>query len=197
MAMTLQQILDEIQEKYPHGFSNDSIIRKINQIQAELFRTIYRPITQTFYDLLADNPYYPLDFSSSKVVDVVVNGCEYPFRHVKGKDLSKYYYFTDDQTLAIFPTPTEDITDGLMVVHYKEPRTLTTSDLSLAPDFDPDYHMLLVYLVCKQLAENAKEYDVANGFAVQANQMLQSFEQGTETPDFTTIQDVYGGCLLL
>jgi hypothetical protein len=194
MSMTVQQILDTVMKKYPHGYTNDDIILMLNNIQAELFRTIYKPITTTVYDITANNPFYPISFSPSKIVDVVVNNQEYPYRKIKGQSLAQFYYITEDNCIGIYPTPTVDIPGGLTVFRYKEPAQLSSSNLSAIPDFDPDFHMLLVFRVCKELAENDRQYDtnIVNGFISQINGLLQDFDEAKEDPDYVTIEMVYG-----
>ncbi|UKS25026.1 hypothetical protein LOZ80_25960 [Paenibacillus sp. HWE-109] len=195
--MTLQEILNEILEKYPHPLSQDNIIGKINTLLKEFFRTIYKPIVTTSYDLLADNPYYPITYSPSKVIDIVVNGIEYDSLNIKGKASTNWYWFTDDNCIAVYPTPTEDVAGGLVVFRYKEPMVLSSSNLGAIPDFDHDFHMLIVYRICKQLAENYNEYDIANGFVTQIDSLMDDFNKGKQEPDYRQVQDVYGGCMLL
>lgn len=195
--MILQDILAEILEKYPNAPEQSSIIRKINVLQKELFRTIYKPIVTTQYDLIAENPFYGITYSPSKVIDVVVNSVEYVSVNIKGKADANFYWFTDDDCIGLYPTPSEDIADGMTIFRYKEPRFLADSDLNIEPDFDRDFHMLIVYRICKQLAENNKQYDVAADFTVEVNKLMQDFEKGKQEPDYRQIQDVYGGCMLL
>jgi hypothetical protein len=195
--MILSEILSEILEKYAHPLTPDNIIGKINTLQKELFRTIYKPIVTTTYDILATNPFYPITYSPSKVIDVLVNGEEIESMNIKGEAVSKFYWFTDDNCIAIYPTPTEDASGGLMVFRYKEPTVLSSANLGATPDFDHDFHMLIVYRICKQLAENYKEYDIANGFVTQINSLMDDFNKGKQEPDYRQIQGVYGGCMLL
>lgn len=188
--------MNEISEKYPHSLTNDNIIAKINTLQKELFRTIYKPIVSTQYDLLADVPFYSITYSPSKVIDIVVDGEEYESLNIKGRAASKFYWFTDDDCIALYPTPKKDIADGLTVFRYKEPEIMTSAAVNVTPDFDQDFHMLIVYRICKQLAENNKEYDIANGFITQINSLIDDFNKGKQEPDYRQIQDVYGGCML-
>lgn len=195
--MTLQEILNEIKQKYTHGLTDGDIITKINTIQKELFRTIYKPIVTTQYDLIADNPFYSITYSPSKVIDIVVDGDEYVSINIKGKADTNFYWFTDDDCIGLYPTPEKDIPDGLTVFRYKEPAVLTSGNLAAQPDFDHDFHMILVYRVCKQLAENYRDFDIVNGFISQLNGLLDDFNKGKQEPDYRQIQDVYGGCMLL
>lgn len=193
--VTLQEILDSVMRKYPHSFVNADIIAIINDIQKRLFRSIYKPETATTYDLLADTPFYPIDYSPQTIIDVVVNGCEYSLQNIKYDGLSRYYYITDDNTIGLFPTPTEDATNGLTVFRYKEPTVLTTSDLGIEPEFDQAWHMMIVYAVCKELAENALDANMTNVFVTQYNGLEMEYRR-TKVEQPYQIQDAFGGCLL-
>lgn len=189
--MNVQQILDEIQEKYPHGLTPTSVINKLNEIQKELFRTIYKPTAIDVLDIVAESEFYVLGYSNTRVIDVVVNGVEYVEANVKGVSPdNNFYWFIGDTIIALYPTPKEDSTEGLMIFRYKEPKALT--NVADIPDFDPDFHMMLVYYACKMIAENYKEFDVANGFTTQYNALLKSFNQAKQAGISYQIQNVYG-----
>jgi hypothetical protein len=188
--VNVQQILDEVKEKYPHGLSDSSIMNKLNEIQKELFRTIYKPQAVDVMDIVNDSQFYVMGYSNTKVIDVTVDGVEYKEANLKGVATSNFYWFIGDTILALYPTPEKDITDGLMIFRYKEPRALTT--LTDTPDFDPDFHMMLVYYACKIVAETYKEYDVANGFVTQYTALLKSFNQAKQAGFDYQIQNVYG-----
>ncbi|KRE33293.1 hypothetical protein [Paenibacillus sp. Soil724D2] len=190
--MNVQQILDEIQEKYPHGLSDASVMRKLDEIQKELFRTIYKPVVIDVMDIVNDSEFYILGYSNTKVIDVTVNGVEYTEANVKGVSPSsnQFYWFVGDSVLGLYPTPTTDITDGLMITRYKVPQILTS--VANIPDFDPDFHMMLVYYACKIIAENYKDFDTANGFFTQYKASLKSFNMSKQATQDYSIQNVYG-----
>lgn len=190
--MNVQQILDEIQEKYPHGLSDASVMRKLDEIQKELFRTIYKPTVIDIMDIVNDSEFYILGYSNTKVIDVTVNGVEYTEANVKGvsPSSSQFYYFVGDTVLGIYPTPKDDITDGLMITRYKVPQLLETT--SSIPDFDYDFHMMLVYYACKIIAENYKDFETANGFLTHYNALLKSFNMSKQATQEYFIQNVYG-----
>lgn len=194
--MTLQEILDEISEKYPHGLSNDSVIRKINQIQGELFRTTFRINTMTQYDILSNVFAYPLPCARTNVIDVVVNDQEYGYRDVKQGAVVPFYYFTDGEELGLYPTPEKDSAGGLIVFHNREPKLLSSSGLKIEPELDRDFHMLLVYGGLTQIAENFQDVAMVNNFTSKYNGLIQEFKKANdETPDYPVIADVMGGFL--
>lgn len=188
--MTLQQILEQISMRYPHSYSDAQVTSIVDEVQKRIFRTLYKPETATTYDLIADNPFYPVDYSPELIIDVVVNGTEYPFQNIKYDAQSYYYYISDDNAIGIYPTPTEDAISGLTVFHYKEPTTLSASDLNAPPDLDSAWHMMLVYNACRELSVIARD-DMVNAFIMEINEIERQFIRSRQaTPH--QIQDVYG-----
>ena len=193
-VVTLQEILNMISMKFPHYYGANEIITMVNDVQRRIFRTMYKPVITSTFDLLTDNPAYPICFPPESIVSVVVNGEEYPYQNVKYDEFDRYYYILDDNSIGIFPTPTADVTSGLTVFHYKDPATLL--DLDDVPDLDPAWHMLIVYHVCKNLAVMAKD-DRATAFTVEINELEWEFRQSRAARPHR-IKDVYGirGCVI-
>lgn len=189
--VTLQEILDAIAERYPHSLSNENIIKKLNITQNELFQTIYKPVTATTYDLIADDPIYPIDYSTDSIVSVVVNGVGYPFQSVQYDGLDQYYYIFEGDCIGLYPTPLKDSVKGLTVFRYEVPTELSVSNLSAIPEFDKAWQMLLVYRVCNDLARIALDGDMANVFATQYNGLELEYKRSKRAKPHKT-QDVYG-----
>jgi len=188
--VTLQEILDMISLKYPHSYTNAQVVSIINDVQKRIFRTLYKPQTATTYDLIADNPFYPIDYSPENIIDVVVNGREYPYQNIKYDAQPYYYYITEDNCIGIYPTPEEDVTSGLTVFHYMEPTELSASNTSAAPDLDSAWHMLLVYAACKELAEYDRDGEAVNIFVSQYNAVEMEYWRSKRARPHQ-IKDVY------
>lgn len=194
--MTLQEILDEISEKYPHGLTTESVVRKINQVQNELFRTTFKNPTVSVYSLLKNVFAYKIPFPKSSLLEVVVDGEEYNYQSIRRQSNRPYYYFVGANTLAIYPTPTENITDGMTLFHNKYPLQVVATELNIVPELDEDFHMLLVYGPLVQIAESFADVAMVNNFTSKYNGIVQEFEKTTETmPDYLIIEDVMGGLL--
>ncbi|GGH45921.1 hypothetical protein GCM10008014_08260 [Paenibacillus silvae] len=191
--MNLQEILDEIAEKYPHGLSNDSVIRKINNVQGELFRTTYRINTMFQYDVTEGIFAYPLPCAKSNVIDVLVGDVEYLYQDVKKGANIPFYYFTEGDELGIYPTPEKDIEGGLIIFYNREPAKLTANNTNVTPDLDADFHQLLVYGALVQIAENFQDVAMVNNFASRYNGLIKEFQRvDDETPDYPVIEDIMG-----
>ncbi|ULL14355.1 hypothetical protein DVH26_07770 [Paenibacillus sp. H1-7] len=191
--MTLQEILSMISLKFPHNYADPDIITMVNDVQRRIFRTMYKPDTGTTYDLLAGNPFYPISFAPESIIDVVVNGKEYPYQNIKYNSQGCYYYVTEiegDLSIGIYPTPIADVVGGLMVFRYIEPRTLV--DVDDIPDLDPVWHMLIVLNVCEELAGiDSTRSNMQNIFNAEVNKLEKQFYRSRPARPHR-IQDVYG-----
>lgn len=184
MAMTVREIVDESKERHPHNLSDSSCMRKLNAIQAELFRTIYKKKTFTSYDILADLAYYPLDFDIAKVLNVLVNGEEYDWEDNNDRDAEEPYAYAYENAVALAPTPVKDIDEGLKIWHFVEPSVLS---IASTPEFDGDFHMILVWLLCKDVAEIELKDERAAYFQIKANELIKKFEDSNPEPELAPI----------
>lgn len=185
--MNLQDILNKIALKYPHAYDNSVIIDMVNDAERRIFRTMYKPETSTTYDLIADNPFYPVTYSPENIIDVVVNGVEYPFQNQKYDAQGYFYYITEDNSIGLYPTPTETVLSGLTVFHYEEPVDL--EDMTDLPTLDVVWHMMLVYHPCRELAVMARD-DMSNTFVAEINDLERQYKKSIQARQHQ-IQDVY------
>jgi len=195
-TVTLQEILDEIAEKYPHGLSNDSVIRKINQIQNELFRTTCRVKSMAIFNLQKDVFAYVLPFPRSSLLSVVIQGREYTYQDTKHDPNVPFYYFVGSNGIGIYPTPEEDVENGISMWYYISPTPLVSAILTSTPELDADFHMLLVYGALVQICEAFNDVAMVNNYTGKYNGLLDEFHKSNdETPDYLVIEDVMGGLL--
>ena len=191
--MKLQEILEEISEKYPHSLSNDSVIRKINQVQNELFRTTAKIKTMAIYHLQEGIFAYTLPFPRTSLSDVVVQGQEYMYQDSKKSANEPFYYFIGSNGLGIYPTPDKDVENGLSLFYYRYPNQLVSTNLDAVPELDQDFHSLLIYGTLVQIAENYSDVAMVNNFASRYNGLMNEFKKADdETPDYPVIEDVMG-----
>lgn len=184
MAMTTQQIIDESKERHPHALSDASCIRKLTAIQAELFRTVYKKKTFTSWDILTGNPYYPIDFDIAKVLNVLVNGIEYDWEDNNDREAEEPYAYAYENSVVLAPTPVSDIEEGLKIWHFEEPETLSIGSV---PTFDGDFHMILVYLLCRDIAEIDGKDERVMFFQVKADKKIKEFEDTNLEPELAPI----------
>jgi hypothetical protein len=200
--MTLNDIIAEIDEKYPNGLSADSKVRKMDILQKRLYRKMRKQTFQSF-SLVTDQPIYPISMSIDNIYDVLVGSnatnqfVSYPNKKIVDTSIttSKYHYFVSDLVagdfIGIYPTP-DDSVDTMVIWYYEEPETLTSTNLNISPSLDPDYHMMFVYYVCQQIAENYRDFDIANGFAIQFNQLESEFSSTFQDPEVILVHSESG-----
>ncbi|MBA9088725.1 hypothetical protein FHR92_005243 [Fontibacillus solani] len=195
--MELQEIIAEISEKYPHSLTNASVIRKLNQVQNELFRTTFRVKTMAIFNLQKDVFAYKLPFPQTNIIEVVVNGEEMHYQDYRQKSYSPFFYFIDSRTLAIYPTPDKDVENGLALFYFRYPAQLSETDLNAIPELDQDFHLLLVYGALVQIAEAHADVDMVNNFTSKYNGLIEEFHKANnEMSKGMTIEDVMGVNLL-
>lgn len=198
--MNLTDVIAEIDEKYPNGLDVSSKVRKADIIQKRIYRILKK---QNFvsYDLLTDQAEYPLTVEMNSVFQVDVRNvtsgkyCRYPLRKVLDitNDCSKYYYFTSDpgigDWIGLYPTPT--VNEDLATIYYYEvPGSL--SDISSTITLYENYRMMLVYGVCKEIAENYRDTDNATGFAIQYNALESELLGLGRSSDVLTVRNGMG-----
>lgn len=188
--MKLSEMIAEIDEAYPNSLSSDSKVLKINNLQTKLFRTVVkRTVTQTI-NMIEGIGQYILDFSPAKIREVLVNGKKYEYRQIESDALS-YFFYIEDNNLGIYPTPTENISDGIIVFRYQEPLALSSSNLSAIPDFDEDYHSVLVYGVCREMALSRinDSSNIAEYFYMLYTRELEQYEIANQDTEPSQIQE--------
>lgn len=178
--LTVGEILEKVDTKYPNAHSFKQKISMINELQKNLFRTIYRVKSATVFDIIAGVYLYQLDFHHSKIISAIVDGKHIDYEDINDEKSGTPFLYTFGNALGIYPTPQRDVSSGLFIHHYLEPKKLTNeSDI---PEFDPDFHMMLVYGVCIELAEDSNDVDMVNNFTSKYNGLLDDFKKSKREP---------------
>lgn len=167
--MLVRDVVEEIQEKVPNHLSPQSILRKITQVRDRILRDAGSAQQQaetvcTAIDLIAGKAQYILPCPPSNVVDVDVflNGDwrRLTLRQLHQDSVKPYYYFQSG-LIGLVPTPDEDVAVSLKIFHIPILLPLGLSDMDGMTGFDPDYDMVLVYGVLREITNGsaAQEYD--------------------------------------
>lgn len=165
-------------ERTGNVLSMQSIIRKVDALQRDLFRRYCKIPTTHKEDLEKGNAIYPLPCPWGALLKVVVNGKPYDFLRYDGQCAPYYYQF--DDSVGIVPTPDEDVAGGLLFFHRKTPRSLTISDLNAVPDLDEDYHMLLVDGVAADVADDSNQ---ERRYRERYERLLRNFKVANLNPE--------------
>ncbi|WP_339211899.1 hypothetical protein [Paenibacillus sp. FSL L8-0333] len=164
--MKVSDVVEEIIEKSPHFLSPQSILRKVTAVRDRLLRQSTAAQRQsgticTAIDLHKGQIEYVLPCSPDSVVDVDVRVSAYrggdckdyrriSLRQFDQKANKSYYYFTAGK-IGIMPVPEYDTAYGIKIFHLPVLNPLTFEDMEGDTGFDPDYDMLLVYGVLREI----------------------------------------------
>jgi hypothetical protein len=190
VKVNLTEIVAEIDEKYPSGYDTASKVRKIDKLQKKLYRTVVKNTIVTTYELLEDQPQYALGIHPSKIREVLVDGKMYEYKQIESQAASRFFYILKEGAtyyIGLYPTPTTET--ELMIYHYEEPTTVSSADMTVSPDLDADFHDLFVYGICKELAENDRAFDIANGFTRMYQSELDKFIEANMDTEPAQIQE--------
>ncbi|MDK8193772.1 hypothetical protein QP794_27190 [Paenibacillus sp. UMB7766-LJ446] len=167
--MKVSDVVEEIIEKSPHTLSPASILRKITQVRDRLLRNLGSAQQQsetvcTAIDLVKDQLAYTLPCPQSAVTEVTMLSNDVyvrlPLRQFHNASIKPYHYFQAGQ-IGIVPTPDKDVTYGIKIFHAPVLYPLRLTDMDKDTGFDPDYDMLLVYGVLREITSGneAEEYN--------------------------------------
>lgn len=167
--MLLKDVVEEIAEKAPNFLSPASIVRKVTQVRDRLIRQPGGAQQQsetvcTAIDMKAGQAQYLLPCPPGNVVDVDIlwddQWTRIPLRQFNQPSTRPYYYFQSGM-IGLVPEPDRDISTGLKIFHQPVLPALTLASMEEPTGFDPDYDMVLVYGVLREIAtgKEAQEND--------------------------------------
>lgn len=184
--MFVYEIMEEIAEKSGHYLSPESILRKINQSQANIFRNYVKAPTYSKLDLQEGLSEYPLPRPMGTILRVVSDDHELKYSSLNEFNQSKYYYILDG-TIGLSDTPKADVSGGLMIFHKKAPHELNINDMEAEPDLEGDYHMLLVYGPLYDLLKGNESVEHKNRYDL----LLEEFKQANSLPSTQQTKTIY------
>ncbi|KWX79919.1 hypothetical protein [Paenibacillus jilunlii] len=178
--MLVQEIVEEIIEKLPENTTPVvSILRKITQVRDRLLRNLSPAQAQSdvlnqAFDLTAGNGLTELICPPGNVTEVAIRNAIYtnqsfeddaldwrriPLRQFDERERGPYYYFVAGQ-IGVYPPPIYDTFYGIKIFYTSILGELTLDDLNNGSGFDPDFDMLLVYGVLKDIVpDNGNFYN--------------------------------------
>lgn len=177
--MLVQDIVEEIIEKIPENtMPVVSILRKITQVRDRLLRNLSAAQSQSevlnqSFDVIAWEGMTALVCPPDNVTEVAIRNSIYtnqtfnddardwrriPLRAFDKDERNPYYYFVAGQ-IGIYPPPIYDTFYGIKIFYTPVFGPLTLDDLNNGSGFDPNFDMLLVYGVLKDMMpENGNFY---------------------------------------
>lgn len=178
--MLVQEIIEEIVEKLPENTAPVvSILRKITQTRDRLLRNMSASQMQSealnqAFDVTAGETQFDLICPPGNVTEVAIRNAIYtnqtfeddardwsriPLKHFNEQERGPYYYFVSGQ-IGIYPPPAYDTFYGIKIFYTTVLGELTLDDLNKGTGFDPDFDMLLVYGVLRDIQTNNESFEL-------------------------------------
>lgn len=178
--MRVQDILEEIIEKLPeNNVPVVSLLRKITQTRDRLMRAptasqIQSESLNQAFDVTKGNGLFDLICPPGNVTEVAIRNAIYtnqtfnddardwariPLKHFNEQERRPYYYFVSGQ-IGIYPPPEFDTFYGIKIFYTPVLGELTLDDLPDGSGFDPNFDMLLVYGVLRDIMPKNEEFEV-------------------------------------
>lgn len=179
--MLLSEVVEEIAEKSPHYLSDPSIVRKVNVLRNQLKRSHSTDNFTSSLDLESGLAQYPLPGPQGNIKEVVVNGCPYPRSELGAKSPSHYYYILSG-TIGIYPTPTIDVKGGIKIFRTEAKDNLSIGGMNDEVGLDPEYDMLLVWGVLKDIDPNNES------FKNRYNELFQGYWAASLSVDSSVVR---------
>lgn len=191
--MTVQEMLDELQLKYPHSYTNAQVVNRMDRLQKRIFRQLNTyDKTQMNLQGAGNDTLNASGIKPRTIRKFTIDNIEYPFWRPEEEKPVRYYYYSSTSTIKYFP-PTSTAGMILDLWYYVTPTTLSANTLGATPDLDSDYHMLLVYGVAKEIAEDLRDGSMATAFAVAYNDLYNEMQQGYQDPTPKTVIELPWG----
>lgn len=203
---TVRQVLDDIQVRLPHTYSEDSLFLWINETMKKIYKDL---ALQEFYSFttIKDQELYvlPQDCSIDMINSVTMSEKDRnqsnPYEWGNFKELRSYlpnermheagYYDGREGTIGIYPTP-KDIRK-VDIYYMKKPKMVTSLDDFI--ELDDNYIDLVKYNVMSIIAMSGHNPDIelANEYILLYNNLVQRANENKneQQPRYPVIRDLY------
>lgn len=198
MKRTLQQILDDIDVRFPNVYDNNQKIEWFNLAVHDIYKVIANKEMMKILTI-KDQPFYfvsdvanGIDQVEFELIDsVTIDNVDY--LPGLGDEALQGNMFFDvmGKYLGINPIPQED-GKPIYITYYKRPKELTSADLSNQPDINQDYIEMIKHRVFMIMAEAMGDINRFNNHAIQYNNLLETAEneKRKQFSKFPTRKDV-------
>jgi len=172
--MLTQNIIDDINVRYPNGYTDDQIIKWINQTVEEnwedlAFDEVYiSTLTtgQTSYDL-------PDTVDFSGIIAVFVNEKEYTPKSLPDYRTQNIYFKDGEGKIAINPKPNGGENMYIFHLHKPEQISAATDDLHIRAQFIEIIKSAIFIIIAKAAAD----VDLANNYVADFNAAIEDARQ--------------------
>lgn len=193
--MTIQEMLDELLLKYPHSYTNTQVVNRMDRLQKRIFRNLntiaYDNYSTTPSTALGEYSWLTSSYKQNQIRKLLIDGLEYGYWTPEEDKPARFYFYMND-SIYLFPSEVGNTID-VEIWYYKIPATLSTGNLSASPELQSDFHMMLVYGVAKEIAEDMRDGSMATAFAVAYNDMYTEMQQGYKNPENYVVKEIAWG----
>jgi len=187
--MTTQEILTKTESLYPSAVSNTDKIGYMNDAQNELSPYFGIIAEDSTLKTVIDQDSYALPTGIKDISDIIslsigniavpldrYNYTQYTLNKSEDNPMVEYGYYqivnsTGTKKLCIYPSP--DVVNLPIVIRYRKRLTLlSASALTVEPDFDSNFHVMLAYYCCKMICSSGPSPD-----SYQANMFMQMYDE--------------------
>lgn len=173
---TVQQLLDDINDRYRNTFTDTQKVRWMNRVQEQIFQYVPHESPPFTFTTVAETSYYALPSDCEpqliKYLTIERKATTDDFKQLTYKqpeetvgENEEFYTIVND-LIYINPKPTST-TEGKDVYLYynKKPAEISTSGLSATPDLEENFHELLVYGVLERVCAARKDSIMKSNYA--------------------------------
>ncbi|MCL6479073.1 MAG: hypothetical protein K6T65_11775 [Peptococcaceae bacterium] len=203
---TIQQLLDDIDLRYPNSLTIAQKLYWMNRIQKEIFQEAKHEAPPYYFTTVSGQSFYPLpsDCDPDDIIKFTIEtksgSNDYNPLTFREFDSDEYVASTDEfctvfnGNIYLNPQPTVSTAGRKVYVYYnKHPAELSESNLSASPDLQEAYRDLLVFGVVRNIAQAMKNVEIANNYASEYNVLMRKLlvEKYNKMPKYPATKDVY------
>lgn len=193
--MTVQEMLDELLLKYPHSYTNAQVVSRMDRLQKRIFRNLntlaYDFYSPTLSTSMGDYTYLSSSYENYQIRRLLIDGIEYPY-WTPEEDKPARFWFYMNSNIYIYPKSIGKSID-VEIWYYVKPTALSAASLNATPELLSDYHMMLVYGVAKEIAEDMRDGSMATSFAVSYNDLENEMMQSYQNPETYVVKEIPWG----
>lgn len=177
--MNVEIFLQELDDIAPNIVDDGDKINWINELEDHMYSNIIEEQKSTYIDTVKDQESYDLPgIKLNDILKVIVGNIEYKKMTLSENEPNSY--FQDGMKLGLSPVPTNDVIQGIKLIHRNKPTlktrdTSATDELSIVKDYGIRFKNLYKYYVLWSISIENKEFGEANNYSVLYNEALGEF----------------------
>lgn len=187
--MKLKDIIQDADLYMPNALSNEQKVRYFNQIQRQLYRDFPAALQAEHFITEPGISLYSLSVQPENVVNVYIDGKEYPLKFSQDSNSGEGYMFLNDE---LFVQPTPQSTKNAYILYKGEPWDMSVNDLEIEPVFLKDYHELFSLGIAQKIALISGKYKEAGELELRFRSLEQDASVKTQKGKLKKVRTVRG-----